>query len=162
MPRSNSAILRKACENRVAARPVPLHGYARLVEAPVGAETEWSPDLLSEEAKSILTCPTSSPLFVLVLRFAQDIDGRQHFFGKPMGAKKVSTATAALKGQSAGLLWPKHAFFVGGASCESQGFLADQPQIATPSSSSPLLLRKSLHTHTHTYKSKEALISSRR
>ena len=151
--------LRKACENRVAARPVPLHGYARLVEAPVGAETEWSPDLLSEEAKSILTCPTSSPLFVFVLRFAQDIDGRQHFFGKPMGAKKVSTATAALKGQSAGLSWPKHAFFVGGPVVSLRVSLLTSPRSllrAVP----PLYCFGRVYTHT--YKSKEALISSRR
>ena len=47
-----------------------------------------SPDLLSEEAKGILTCPTLSPLFVLVLRFAQDIDAGARFFWQAAGRLK--------------------------------------------------------------------------
>ncbi|CAE7805313.1 unnamed protein product [Symbiodinium necroappetens] len=37
-------------------------------------------ELVSEEAKAILACPPSSSLFVLVLRFAKDIDVRARLF----------------------------------------------------------------------------------
>ena len=74
----------------------------------------------------------------------------QDFSGKPLGAKKVFYRNCRIEGSVCWLVLAQTCLLCRGASCEYQDSLADQPQVAVPSSSFPLMLRKNLHTHTHT------------
>ena len=73
----------------------------------------------------------------------------QNFFGKQLGDKKLLYRNCRIEMRVCWLVVAQTCLLCTGASCQNQGVFADQPKVAVPSSSFPILLQKSLHTHTH-------------